>query len=375
MNKRLRADFQRGFTLIEALIGLALASLITVGVTQLFIATSKTNKLLEGQSLIQDAGIFSIEFISRAAQRAGFKGCFSNNQEIYKTFLADIPYEFDVGVGLVGYEGETTGWLPDIEPILPKTVAGVDTNVYQAGTDGDGNGIDIDKIVRGTDIVTFRYISTELNRLAAAMPTSTEEINVITSSFEFGVDHMAYIHDCEKGTVFRVTGIDSEADIQHTGVIDPDGYTNSFASLAQFNTFDTDAYVSAIVTKTFFIAPGLSINAHGNRPLSLWQKVGISAPVEIVEGVEDLQVTYGVDTDSDEVPNRYVDADAVLEFNDVVMIRISVTANSVNDVGGTKTPNHGCVSGGGTQACLNGLNYDGLLRRTFTQTIALRNKS
>ena len=375
MKIRLKTDFQRGFTLIEALVGLALASLITVGVSQLFIATSKTNKLLEGQSSIQDAGIFSIEFISRAAQRAGFKGCFSNNDELYKTFLADIPYEFDIGIGLVGYEGETTGWSPDIETILPKTIAGVDTNVYVAGTDGDGNGFDTDAIVRGTDIVTFRYISTELNRLAVAMPTSTEEIDVVTSSFEFGVDHMAYIHDCEKGTIFRVTGIDSDADIQHSSVIDPDGYTNSFARLAEYNTFDTDAYVSAVVTKTFFVAPGLSINAQGHRPLSLWQKVGISAPVEIVEGIEDLQITYGIDTDSDNIPNRYVDADGVLDFNEVLMIRVRVTANSVNDVGGTKPPNHGCLSDGGSQACLNGLNYDGLLRRTFTQTIALRNQS
>lgn len=375
MDTRPTRGIQSGLTLVELLIALALASLITVGVSQLFLATSKTNKLLEGQSLIQDAGIFSIEFISRAAQRAGFKGCFSNNDEIYKTFLADIPYEYDISVGLVGYEGETTGWSPDIETILPKTVDDVDTNVYTAGTAGAGNGINTDSIVRGTDIVTFRYISEVSNRLAVAMPTSTEDIDVVTNSFEFGVDHMAYIHDCEKATVFRVTGIDADSDIQHLGTIDPDGYTNSFAKLAEFNTFDTDAYVSAVITKTFFIAPGQSLNAQGNRPLSLWQKVGISAPVEIVEGVEDLQVTYGVDTDSDNVPNRYVDADAVLDFDDVVMIRISVTANSINNVGGTKTPNHGCTSSGGSQICLSGFNYDGLLRQTFTQTIALRNKS
>lgn len=366
---------QTGLTLIEVMIGLALSATITIGLTQLFIASSQTYKLLEGQSLIQDAGRFSIEFISRAAQRAGFKGCFSTNEDLHKTFLADVPYEFNLNVGLVGYEGETTAWSPDIETIMPKTVAGIDTNVYVAGTDGAGNGIDTTDIVRGTDIVTFRYISTVFNRLAVAMPTSTEEVDVVPSSFEFGADHMVYIHDCEKGTIFRVTGISTAANIQHTSLVDPDGYTNSFSRLAEFNSFDTDAYVNAIVTRTFFIAPGLDVNDQGNKPLSLWQKVGLSAPEEIVEGIEDLQIEYGIDTDSDDIPNRYVDADSVLDFDDVLMIRISVTTNSVNDVGGTKTPTHGCVGSGGSQDCLDGLNYDGLLRRTFTQTIALRNQS
>jgi type IV pilus assembly protein PilW len=375
MRIALTPGVQKGLTLIEILIALGLSATITLGLTQLFLASSQTYKLLEGQALVQDAGIFSIEFISRAAQRAGYKGCFSKNGDLYQTFLADIPYEFNLNVGLEGYEGETSAWSPGIETTIPKTVAGVDSNVYVAGTDGAGRGINTNKIVRGTDIVTFRYISTVFNRLAADMPTSTEEIDVVPSSFEFGTDHMAYIHDCEKGTIFRVTGINAAANIQHSSVVDPDGYTNSFSKLAKFNTFDTDAYVNAIVTKTFFIAPGLAMNDEGEKPLSLWQKNGISAPVEIVEGVEDLQITYGIDTDSDDIPNRYVDADAVLDFDDVLMIRVQVTTNSVNDVGGTKTPSHGCVSSGGSQECLDGLTYDGLLRRTFTQTIALRNQS
>lgn len=375
MRVPLPTGYQRGLTLIELIIGLALSAIITVGLSQLFTASSRTYKLLEGQSLIQNAGRFSVEFISRAAQRAGYKGCFSTNEDIYKTFLADVPYEFNLNVGLEGYEGETAAWFPDIETIVPKTIAGVDTNVYVAGTEGAGNGIDTNDIVRGTDIVTFRYISAVANRLAVAMPTSTEAVDAVPSLFEFGADHMAYIHDCEKGTIFRVTGISATADIQHSGIVDPDGYTNSFSRLAEYGTFETDAYVSAIVTRTFFIAPGMDVNDQGNRPLSLWQKVGISAPVEIVEGIEDLQIEYGIDTDSDDIPNRYVDADSVLDFDDVLMIRISITTNSINDVGGTTTPTHGCMGSGGSQNCLDGLNYDGLLRRTFTQTIALRNQS
>jgi len=369
---------QRGFTLIEAMIGLALASIITVGLTQLFVANAQTYNLLSGQSLMQDSGRFLMEYMSRDAQRAGYKGCFSSNEELYKSFLdtVEIPYEFDLNVGLIGYEGLSGNWAPNIETVLPKTVGGIDTNVYLAGTEGAGKGINTNEIVRGTDIVTFRYISRVSNRVKTNMGTSAEAVDVENTSFEFAADYLAYIHDCEKGTIFRVTAINGDSDIEHGDATDSDGFTNVYARLAEFNTYETDAYVNAIVTKTYFIAPGTDMNDQDVYPLSLWQKIGISAPQEIVEGVEDLQIKYGVDTDNDDIPNKYFDADGLaIYLDDVVTIRISITTNSVNDVGGRKEPTHGCISSGGSQYCLDGEGYDGLLRRTFTQTVALRNQS
>jgi type IV pilus assembly protein PilW len=365
---------EKGFTLIELMIGLALVSIIGLGITQFLVANAQTYKFLGGQSRVQESGRFALETLIRSAQMAGFKGCFSTNDEVHKTFLADIPYEFDLTSSLLGYEGETTAWVPDIEAVLPRTVSTVDTNVYAAGAVGPGSGIDTDSILRKTDIFTINYISEKKHRLNVNMPTSAEEVEVDTTDFEFASDYMAYIHDCEKGTIFRVTGFGGGGEIQHNGVIDPDGYTNALLRLAEFNTFETDAYVSAIVSHTFFIAPGEAALNAGNTTMSLWRKVGPAAPEELVEGIEDLQVKYGVDTDGDDVPNRYLDADAVIDFNDVLTLRITVTSNSVEDVGGNTGPTHGCTSAGGAQDCQPGETFDGLLRRAFTQTINLKNR-
>ncbi|MFT7243119.1 MAG: type IV pilus assembly protein PilW [Candidatus Azotimanducaceae bacterium] len=366
---------QAGFTIIEAMVGLTLSAIITLGITQVFVANSETYNLLVGQSAMQESGRFALIRLSRSLHSAGYKGCFSSTDEdVYTTFVPDVPYEFDLSRGVVGYEGETSGWNPNIETVLPKTVSGSDTNVYDANGTSAGNGINTDGILRGTDIITARHVGSKEHRLAISMPTSNEDVDTVTTDFGFGIDHMALIHDCEKGTIFRVTGFGGGSEVQHADTVDADGYTNSVARLAQFNTFETDAYVSAIETNTYYIAEATGKNNVGQRPMSLWVKSGVAAPAELVEGIEDLQIKYGVDTDSDDVPNRYVDADSIVNFADVVTLRLTVVATSVDDVGAQTTPTHGCLADSGRQYCRAGESIDGVLRRAFTQTVNLRNR-
>ncbi len=356
-----------GFTLVEALIGLALSSAIMLGVSQLFVANAKTYNLLAGQSAMQESGRFALGIITRSAQASGYKGCFSTNADTHKTFLADIPYEFNLDQPIIGYEGGSTTWAPNISNSLPSTVGTTDTHVYKSSGIGAGTGIDITTIVNGTDIITLNYLPQKTHRLKIDMPTNTADIQTATQDFDFAAEHIVFIHDCEKQTFFRVSGIAGDL-IEHATSVDADGYTNANI-LARFGAFKSSAYVSAIASETYYVAPSEGTNNSGQNPLSLWRKSGIAPPTELVDGIEDLQIKYGVDTDNDKIPNRYVDAGAVINFDDVRSLRITIVATSINDVDGTSTPTHGC----GTQYCKPGTATDGLLRRTFSQTVALRN--
>ena len=111
------------------------------------------------------------------------------------------------------------------------------------------------------------------------------------------------------------------------------------------------------------------MNNVGNNPLSLWRKSGLEAPVELIEGVEDLQLLYGVDTDEDRVPNQYVQANFVPSWQNVVTVRVTIVVNSIDNVGSTSVPTHGCA----IQDCVTDEVFDGLIRRSFTQTIQMRN--
>ncbi len=74
----------------------------------------------------------------------------------------------------------------------------------------------------------------------------------------------------------------------------------------------------------------------------------------IIEGVSDLQVKYGIDTNSDRVVDRFVDAGSVTDWGAVFTIRVTLTTNSVEAVGAGASTNQ-------------------RLTQTYVQTIDLRN--
>jgi type IV pilus assembly protein PilW len=91
---------------------------------------------------------------------------------------------------------------------------------------------------------------------------------------------------------------------------------------------------------------------------------GNSTP--LAEGVEDLQVLYGVDTDSDRLANRYVGAAGVTDWEQVVTVQIALLVNSVsNALRAAETVCLGCTVFNGSE--------DLLVRAEFQTTVGIRN--
>jgi len=391
-------SLQRGLSLVELMISLTVGSVITAGIVQLFSANSDIHRVMMGQSRIQESARFALDFIGRDIYKAGYLGCFSNAPTPVFFTAANgnnIPYEFDLRSGLGGHDASGVGlWAPNLTG-LPTTIGATNTNVFVAGT-----GINTNNIVSGTDVLVIRNTLQQDSeiRLAQNMLTSRGDISVLVdqnrglAALGFSQGDLAMIHDCEKATIFHATGVTllatpdpltEQVDIAHS--LDPtDAWRNSFLTLAQRNTFEDDANVSAIETHIYFIAPGTGENRSGDVPLSLWKKSGTTAPVELVEGIENLQVLYGVSTDGNGTPNQYLRANQVV-MNNVVTVRVTVIANTIDDVGGSSATSHGCgiqncaytLVGGALSAYNDNPNdangRDGLIRRAFTQTFMLRN--
>ena len=364
-------SLQRGLSLVELMISLTVGSVITAGIVQLFSANSDTHRVMMGQSRIQESARFALDFIGRDIYKAGYLGCFSNAPTPVFFTAANgnnIPYEFDLRSGLGGHDATGVGlWAPNLTG-LPRTIGATNTNVFVAGT-----GINTNNIVSGTDVLVIRNTLQQDSeiRLAQNMLTSRGDISVLVdqnrglAALGFSQGDLAMIHDCEKATIFHATGVTlvatpdpltEQVDIAHS--LDPtDAWRNSFLTLAQRNTFEDDANVSAIETHIYFIAPGTGENRSGDVPLSLWKKSGTTAPVELVEGIENLQVLYGVSTDGNGTPNQYLRANQVV-MNNVVTVRVTVIANTIDDVGGSSATTHGC----GIQNCAYTLVGGGFIR-------------
>ena len=354
-----------GFSLVELMLALALGLVVVTGIVQLFVGNSQTYSVLNGQARLQENARFAMEFISRAARSAGYYGCAPETANIVRGLRGGwnaIP-EFDMTRMVQGYNGNADGsWSPPLST-LPRTSGGVNVNVYIPG-----NGIPTTTIEPGTDVLAFRAMQRPGQSLVQVLqPTGNPVVTAPGGDPGFGVDDIVLVANCEQAALFRVTGMNvagNQATLLHatsaagtlyenaSQIESPTGpipFTLSFLG----RSYGEDANVGALETTYFFIAPGLGEDNQGNPPSALWQKVGSAAPVELVQGVEDLEVLFGVDTtlnDGVVNANQYVEYDDVPDPNQVVSLRVSVTVNSVD-----------AVAAGN------------LLTRTFSKTLLLRN--
>ena len=328
---------QQGLSLIEVMISMAIGSVVILGVLSLFTANTETYNALQAQTRLQEGANFGLNVIARDLQRAGYRGCYSRG-DVYVT-AATVPAAFDIRFGLSVHNGgsRNADGHAVCDDILRTGASPAVSAVMAVPTSSPCALLENDEAYLSTALVTGQ----ENIQLAVVSGASTN----------IEVNDLALISDCEKATLFKVTSVAVNGVAMTLGHAVSAANGNIVDGLAETGTFGTDAAVASIVSKTYFIKQGASGIA-GKGGYSLFQFDG-AASAELVEGVEDLQILLGIDTDSDGVPNQYLAPSASVNTGQIVAILLEITANSINDAGSTEA--------------------DGLLRRTFRQTIKIRN--
>ncbi|HSG91864.1 MAG TPA: PilW family protein [Pseudomonadales bacterium] len=344
---------QQGLSLIELMVAMTLGAFITFGVIQVFSGNQETYRLNVGQARLQENMRFALDTLADSIRAAGFTGCFSENDKAFvkvNQVGGETPYEVNFAAGAIAAHdgdalvvGADPTWTPALTPLVGK--------------------IPTDAVKAESDVLTVRFADPVGSRLREVMANTAAPIKVRPIAAPANAQYVALnymvVSDCEKATIFQAHTFASEANgptVTHNGGgIVPGNALNDITASGQL--YGTDATLHAIQTQVYFVAPGAGVNNRGANPSSLWRRTGTGAPVELVEGIEDLQVLFGVDTDGDGVPNRYRTFDTVTDTNDIVTMRIAVTASSVDVVNDDAAAPDG-----------------GLLLQTFTNTIAIRNR-
>jgi len=339
---------QSGITVVEVLVGLALSVIILAGVMHIFINNKKTYRVQEAFARLQETGRFATNFITKDLRMAGYMGC--GGKLMTPKILADYyPPPNGDGVADVaanfsgaGIEGFQTSNLP-----LPLT---------------DTVNLTAAEVVPGTDIVRVTRASTLGARVSGNTMQTDANVKLDMSEADgmFQQNDYLFISDCESADIFVATGVSSNAGtitIPHAtdSNIRPDPLDATTESKLSKN-YQEDAEIYKLVSNTYYIG----YNA-ANQPSLFRQSLtnaGSTQIEEIVEGVEDMQFLYGEDSDDDGTPNRYVDSATVTDWNNIVSIRIELQVRSIEDNVTAKLTAFG----------------DRKLRRTFTTSIALRNR-
>lgn len=280
---------ERGFTLVELMIGLFLGLILVAMVIPAFVKNIQSFKTVRAVAHTHENARFALYELSRSIRNTGFRGCDSKQTNIQNITGDTI---FDFAQDFAGFEGSDT--------------ASIGALGYS--------------VAASTDAITVRSLGLS-DAVFAENVAATDTTVKLTANHNIQSNDIIFVGDCEEGYLFKVSSV-SGGDITLANAV-PSGAA-----------FKSGTLVYKYTTTTFFIKDsGLYTNNLGATPKALYRKVNGGADQELVAGIDTLQIVYGLDTDDDGVANRFVDAASVgTDFNDVTIVRFKVAATSLDSV-------------------------------------------
>lgn len=253
---------QHGFTLAELMISVALGLLIIAGMTTLFVNNNNAQAALENASRQVENGRFAIQLMSTDLRNAGFYGEFDPTALPQPAVVPDV----------------CSTDMTQVSPALRLHVQGVDNA-------GAGALACTPDILPGTDILVVRHANTCI-------------------AGDAGCDTIA-----DGGPYLQASLCDSVAELNSGN---PNTYfavgTDATALPLTRRDCATPAAIRRLQVHIYYIAAN---NEAGDGIPTLKRAELVSSGaatfqvVPLVEGIENLQVEYGIDTDSDGDSDAY----------------------------------------------------------------------
>lgn len=363
---------QQGFSLVELMTALLIGLILMAGLSTMFVTTKRNYTAQDSMARLQENGRIAMQILTREIRAAGYYGCANDVDSVTNTL-----------------NGAASGYGPYSHAVP-----------IQGGDNGSGLYPGPVALPAGvvTDSISLRYADNEDSfEINAQMPQTSAALNITTGSATgVNVGDILFISDCTSAAIFQITGPGSAGDslssagtvVHNTGAFTP-GPGNASKNLGK--QFDIDAKVMKYVQATYYIKPGAS-----GQP-ALWRSV-LGTEVELIEGIEAMEILYGVDSDADGTPDQYMQAGSAnlqteAQWRNVKSVRVGLVARALanktvsDDKGQTRTVGEADV----TPPALKQIDIDGdgntdldtstLLpvserlyqRRVFRTTLLLRN--
>lgn len=346
---------QRGLSLVELMISITIGLIVLGALTYVFVGSRGTYRVNENLARVQETGRFALDYIAQDLRMTSFTGCRSRSLNAAAGTIANVTLPAvafnGAGDGVMGFE-DGAGWVNPVASTVPRAAG---------------------------DVLTIRRAAGMPLRLAANSDPLARTVTIEHNAAGIGNGDIVVLADCERALMFRVTNhppttaIGSfpttlEYKTSGAGLGGADG--NVAVVPSDVFTPQARAQVMRFVEATYFVGA----NPAGGR--SLYRVVGTAAE-ELVDGVEDLDIVYGIDTSAPEpdgIADRYVRADAVADWAQVVSVRINVLAVGADASVATATQTYAFRDTDGDGVPETQTAPDRRLRQVFTATVALRNR-
>ena len=338
---------QAGLTLVELLVAVGLGLLLLLGVAALFTQNKQSYRANEDLARLQEDARFALDELSRDISMAGFFAESVDPSSVFVGYSAAVQPIYDGALGATvdcGPAGFGRNWFYALDTGLVENSMAIGDNVASgAAANTLFSCIDAGQFEVGTDLIGIK-------RTAGAASGVSDLANGINNPAPAG---RVYLR--ENGTrsvLFPGAPADPDRAV-------PDPYR------------DWEYAPRIYYVRNFGLAAGDGIPTLCRVRL-VNDGTGGNPPVHteecLAQGVEDLQLEFGIDTNEDGAANAYVTAPTPNQLTQTVSVRIYLLMRSINvDVGYTDDRTYTVSNSGAVTPA------DRFHRRVFSSTVMVRN--
>ena len=279
-----------GYTLLELLIAMALGLFLLAGVFMAFQTNMQSKVLQESMQQIQRNGRFAVEKMSYAIKISGYTG-FYRKIEMGLENLIDptVSAPWNVSKKVEGFNNVVAG----------TTILGI-------------SGFTV-----GSDVILLKGMSGDIN---AVINNTNPSLLSVPIDSGYVVGDILMVSDVDQASILMVNKIDKNL------------INNSLDIETPAMEFNSEAEVGQFMVQMFYIKKGdngrpalfnARLKASGGKP--------ILQETELTSGVENMQITYGVDTDNSNAPNEFRDSSTITNWENVVSVNLALLVVSEED--------------------------------------------
>lgn len=314
-----------GFTLVELLVSMLLGLLLIAGMVSAYLNASRHYAYEEQMARMQENGRYAMRVLSREFAMAGFYG--------------GIPSGVGITAASVGTDCSAGDWALDARnPLdLINDYTGQSPPVSQHLT--AFTCLDTSAIALNTDLVAIKRTAAEAS-LQRGIPAATLTSSTVDAWYLRVVSGVTPAWEKLRPIDLRSRG-------------------RALPSLSYWEAISRIIFIRSYSEELRDDIPSLCMETLAGDALTARC---------LVEGVENLQLEFGIDTDEDGIPNRYLAAPTAAEMEHAVAVKIHLLLRSIRTLSGHRDDKTYRLGAKVLPAA-----HDAYLRRVLSSTVLLRN--
>lgn len=274
---------KRGFTITELMIAMTLGLILISGMISVFVSTKRTSDLNSAVANLQESARYALDSLTREIRMAGFQGCLDIS-DTSVNIRANNPPTTDLRLSLIGGSvvQASDQWIP--APPFPFTLPNGSVKAVP-GT----HAVFVQSASANNSTVSGVMTSGGFTSMAGDIPVSNNLANLKAGDF-------AIISDCTTGDLFTVSDAPEES-----GFVSHEAADNVDGNLSKAYGEDEQLLSTRLMkfqSNVYFVGTEGQTTEDGDQIRGLYVQTlpynSSNPPVELVEGVENLRIRFGI---------------------------------------------------------------------------------